>query len=198
VTTGDIVIEPLTANRWPDLCTLFGRGGANSGCWCMWWRLRAADWTAGAGAAAREPGGNRDAFENVVRSGAPVGLLAYRDGVPVGWCAVAPREAYPRILRSTTIAPLDPHERGVWSVSCFFINRRHRGTGLAHALLTAAVTLAKEQGAITVEGYPVETGDVRGASGDFFTGTPGLYAAAGFNREDRPNPGKRFVMRRPA
>lgn len=112
-------IEPLDRTRWDDLVTLFGRGGASSGCWCMWWRLRAKDWSAGAGTAARDPVcGNKAAFEAVVADGEPTGLLAYDDGVPVGWCAVAPRSAYPRLLRSTTIGPLDPDEPGVWSVSC--------------------------------------------------------------------------------
>src|SRR6185437_5757736 len=116
--------EELDAARWPDLCTLFGPGGANSGCWCMWWRLPAKEWSAGAGRAAREPEtGNRAKFERVVADGETSGLLAYRAGAPVGWVAVAPRSAYPRILRSPTIAPLVADEPGVWSISCFFVAR---------------------------------------------------------------------------
>ncbi|MFP5220586.1 MAG: hypothetical protein ACLGIG_12820 [Actinomycetes bacterium] len=38
--------EPVTADRWDDLVTLFGPSGAYSGCWCTWWRLGAAEWTA--------------------------------------------------------------------------------------------------------------------------------------------------------
>lgn len=190
-----LTIEPLTQERWPDLCALFGRGGANSGCWCMWWRLPAAGWSAGAGAAAREPGGNREAFEHVVAGGEPVGLLAYREGAPVGWCAVAPRAAYPRLLRSRTVAPLAPDEPGVWSITCFFINRTHRGAGVGHALLAAAVAWAKERGATTVEGYPVDAGGVRSAAGDFFTGTVSQFAQAGFTSQPRPKSGKRIVMR---
>ncbi|HKE65756.1 MAG TPA: GNAT family N-acetyltransferase [Micromonosporaceae bacterium] len=190
-------IEPLDSARWPDLCTLFGPGGANSGCWCMWWRLRAKDWSAGAGAAAREPEtGNKARFERIVASGERTGLLAYVDGAPAGWCAVAPREAYPRLLRSTTIAPTHPDEPGVWSVSCFFIGRKHRRAGLAHTLLDAAVGWAAEHGARVVEGYPVETGGVRSASGDYFTGTVGQFKRAGFAAQPNPNPGKRIVMRR--
>jgi GNAT superfamily N-acetyltransferase len=190
-------IEPLDHERWDDLAALFGRGGANSGCWCMWWRLSAKDWSAGAGAAARDPvHGNRAAFEDVVAGGEPTGLLAYDDGASVGWCAVAPRSAYPRLLRSTTIAPLDPDEVGVWSVSCFFIKRSHRAHGLGHALLAAAVDWATEQGASVVEGYPVETDGARRGSGDFFTGTVRQFERAGFAREPRSSTGRRVVMRR--
>ncbi len=31
-------------------------------------------------------------------SGTTSGLVGYLDGEPVGWCAVAPRTAYPRLL----------------------------------------------------------------------------------------------------
>ncbi|HEU0238963.1 MAG TPA: GNAT family N-acetyltransferase [Micromonosporaceae bacterium] len=99
-------------------------------------------------------------------------------------------------MRSTTIAPTDPDEPGVWSVSCFFIGRKHRRAGLAHALLDAAVGWAAEHGARVVEGYPVETGGVRSASGDYFTGTVGQFKRAGFAAQPNPNPGKRIVMRR--
>ena len=198
MTAGDLTIEPLDAQRWPDLCTLFGRGGANSGCWCLWWRLPASQWSAGAGKAAHDPEtGNEARFERIVASGETTGLLAYRAGVPVGWVAVAPRSAYPRILRSPTIAPLDPDEPGVWSVSCFFINRHHRGAGVAGDLLDAAVAFAAEHGATAVEGYPAETGGARGASGDYFTGTVNQFARAGFAVQERAKPGKRIVMRRP-
>jgi GNAT superfamily N-acetyltransferase len=190
-------IEPLDRPRWDDLVTLFGRGGANSGCWCMWWRLRAKEWSAGAGAAAHDPVcGNKAAFEAVVTGGEPTGLLAYDDGLAVGWCAVAPRPAYPRLLRSTTIAPLDPDEAGVWSVSCFFVKRSHRARGLGHTMLAAAIDWATEQGASVIEGYPVETDGARHSSGDFFTGTVSQFERAGFVREPRPSTGRRVVMRR--
>jgi len=195
--TRAIDIQPLDAARWPDLCALFGRNGANSGCWCMWWRMSANEWSAGARAAANEAGtGTRAAFERVVAAGGPTGLLAYRDGTAVGWCAVAPRTDYPRLLRSPTIAPAIPDEPGVWSVTCFFVNRQHRRGGLGHLLLDAAVRYASDAGATAVEGYPVDTGGVRGSSGDYFTGTVDQFRRAGFTLVPRPKPGKRVVMRR--
>src|SRR5215470_19800865 len=101
-----ITIEPMDASRWDDLCTLFGPAGASSGCWCMYWRLPSKEWSAGTGSAAREPvTGNKAKFERLVTSGEPTGLLAYVDAEPAGWCAVAPRPAFPRLLRSTTLAP---------------------------------------------------------------------------------------------
>jgi GNAT superfamily N-acetyltransferase len=44
---------------------------------------------------------------------------------------------------------------GVWSVTCFFVRRDHRGKGLSGRMLDAAVELARRSGARTVESYPV-------------------------------------------
>jgi len=163
----------------------------------MYWRLPSKEWTAGNGSAARDPvNGNKVKFERVVASGEPTGLLAYVDGAPAGWVAVAPRDAFPRVFRSTTVAPLDPDEAGVWSVNCFFVARRYRRSGLASDLLTAAVTWAKENGAASVEGYPVLPAMVRGNAGDYYTGTVGQFEKAGFVLQPRENTLRRVVMRR--
>ena len=180
-------VLPVTPGRFADLEALFGSNGANSGCWCMWWRIPAKEWTANGNA------GNHAALAGAVHSGEPVGLLAYDGGTPVGWVAVAPRYRYPRLLRSTTLHLAPDDEPGVWSVTCFYIHRRHRRSGVAAALLAAAVDHAA--GAI-VEGYPVDTGDTRRPSGDLFTGTVPLFTRAGFHVHARPASGRRVVMRR--
>lgn len=181
-----IDIRPLSAGEWPDLCALFGRNGANSGCWCMWWRVSASEWAVGNDA-------NREAFHDIVDSAEPTGLLAYDDGVPVGWCAVAPRPVYPRILRSPRLKPTDSDEPGVWSVTCFYIKRSHRRQGLRAELLDAAVDYAGRMGAAVVEGYPVDTREK--PSGDLFTGTVDLFLRVGFT-EHLARGGRRVVMRK--
>ena len=179
-------IVPLTPDRFADLERLFGPNGANSGCWCMWWRVAAKDWKAA---------DNHDGLAAAVDRGEPVGLLAYAADDPVGWTAVAPRPAYPRLLRSQTLRLAPADEPGVWSVTCFYIHRRHRRGGVAAALLSAAVDHAKAQGATAVEGYPVDTAGEPRPSGDLFTGTVALFARAGFHEHARPASGKRVVMR---
>jgi hypothetical protein len=190
VTGLDIV--PVDAERLADVVTLFGSNGANSGCWCMWFRLPAKEWSANGNA------GNRAAFTAAVHSGEPVGLLAYLDGSPAGWTAVAPRPAYRRLLRSPTLRPDPPDDLDVWSVTCFFINRYRRRTGIAAALLDAAVGYAGRGGARIIEGYPVDTCGGPRASGDLYTGTVPLFTRAGFVEYRRPDSGNRIVMRRPA
>jgi GNAT superfamily N-acetyltransferase len=179
-------IFPLTPDRWADLEQLFGERGASSGCWCMWWRVAAKDWENDAGA------GNRRAFRAVVKNGPAPGLLAYFDRQPVGWVAIALRDDYPRLNRSTKLKPVD--DTPVWSVTCFYIDRLYRGTGVAGTLLAAAVDHAHAHGATAVEGYPIDPGDGRAANASAFTGVLDMFRAAGFDEIARR--GGRPVLRR--
>ena len=187
----ELEIHPLTPDRWDDLVTVFDRPGDAKGCWCMFYRVRGRDferlWGAGAKAAFRE----------VVEEGPPPGLLAYRDGYPVGWCAVAPREAYPRVLRSRVVGPLDDDETGCWSIVCFYVAREGRRGGVAAALLEAAVVYAAEHGATTVEGYPKDTAGATRHANEMFVGSMSMFAEAGFTEAGRRSL-TRPIMRRAA
>jgi len=110
-----VAIHPLTPARWNDLVRLFGPRGAVEGCWCMWPRLVASEYRRRRGAP------NRRAFHRLVESGHPPGVLAYVDGEPAGWCAIAPRHRLARLERSRVMAAVD--DKPVWSVTCFFIGR---------------------------------------------------------------------------
>ena len=114
-----ITRRPATPSRWRDVERLFGARGACAGCWCMWPRLPGAEFARGRGT------GNKRALRWLVSGGACPGIIAYRGGQPVGWCAVAPREQYGRLERSRVMARVD--ERPVWSVVCFFVAREARG-----------------------------------------------------------------------
>jgi GNAT superfamily N-acetyltransferase len=173
----DFTVRPLTPARWPDLEQLFGERGASSGCWCMWWRIAAKEWEHNAGA------GNRAAFRRVVASGPAPGLLAYEGGAPVGWVAVAPRSAYPRLNRSPKLRAED--DTPVWAVTCFSIDRHARGSGVAGTLLAAAVEHARAAGAAAIEGYPIDPagGTVTNAAAS--TGVLDMFRAAGFEEIER-------------
>jgi GNAT superfamily N-acetyltransferase len=190
----DLAIHPLTPERWPDLVTLFGPRGACAGCWCTWWRLSKPEWTAGKGE------GNRRRQERYVKAGNVAGLLAYVGGEPVGWVAIEPREAYPRLARSRTLAPVD--DTPVWSITCFFVARPHRGKGLTRALVEEAVRHARSRGARVVEAYPVELGK-HVADAWVYTGAASTFRALGFEEvarrsRTRPIVRKATGRRRPA
>jgi GNAT superfamily N-acetyltransferase len=128
------------------------------------------------------------ALECLVRQGTPVGILAYANGEPVGWCSVAPRETYGALERYRALPRID--DVPVWSVVCFFVDRRVRGQGLTLGLLKAAVAYARSQGAKVIEGYPVEPG-MRLYT---YMGSPSTFRKAGF-RDVTPAGQARQVMR---
>lgn len=178
--------HPLTPDRWPDLAVLFGPRGASAGCWCMWWRQTRGEFDAGRGA------GNQRAFQTLVTAGAPPGILAYAADDPVGWCAIAPREDYPRLARSRVLKPVD--DRAVWSVTCFFVTPAWRRRGVTRQLLKAAVRFARSRGARIVEGYPVDVGATY-PDAFAYTGFTSAFRAAGFAEVARRSP-TRPIMRR--
>ena len=165
-------VHPLTPKRWPDLEVLFGPRGAVGGCWCMWWRLKRSDFDQKRGS------GTKRAFKKIVASGAEPGLLAYVAGRPIGWCAVAPREAYPVLDRSPVLKRVD--DQPAWSITCFFIARPYRRQGVTVALLKAAVAYAASHGARIVEGYPVEPKKDSMPEVYAFTGMASAFRKTGF------------------
>jgi GNAT superfamily N-acetyltransferase len=144
----DLEVHWADAGRWDDLERLFGPRGACAGCWCQWWKLPRREWEAGKGDS------NRAALREQVASGEPIGLIGYLNGAPVGWCAIAPRAAYPVLERSRPLARVD--DQPVWSITCLFVLRGARRQGFSTALIRAASRAAFERGATIVEGYPVE------------------------------------------
>ncbi len=179
-------IHAVTADRWTDMETLFERRGPRGGhrnapaygCWCMYWRDRAVE----------HGEQKKRAMKEIVRSGREPGLLAYQDGEPVGWVAVAPRKEYTPLLRS---AQYRPREDGggpdVWSIVCFTIDRQARRRGIASALLDAAVEHAFAQGASSVEAYPHVANSLD------YMGHTALFSRAGFGHVREAN--KRAVVR---
>lgn len=182
-----LAIVPASPDRWPDVERLFGPRGACGGCWCMWPRLRGTDFNRLKG----QP--NRLAFQALVEGGSEPGVLAYAAGQPAGWCAVAPRAAYPRLGRGLTLP--DSLEPGVWSIVCLFVARPYRRKGLSVALIQAAVDLAAAHGARLVEAYPVEPRTANVPAAFAWMGLAAAYQHAGFGEAGRPT-GKRPVLRR--
>ncbi|MGE5672649.1 MAG: GNAT family N-acetyltransferase [Mycobacterium leprae] len=176
----------VTPERWSDLESLFGSRGACGGCWCMSWRhpTRAAF-------EAAQGQENHDLFQAVVASGEVPGLLAYAEGKPVGWCAVAPRSAYPRLEKMRVLKGTDG--AGVWAISCLFVAKGHRRMGISRALIRAAVEHARTCGARVVEAYPTEP--KQELPGPFlFTGLASAFRQEGFTEVARRGE-TRLVMR---
>ncbi|SRR6266540_510102 len=172
----ELSFHPLTQNLWRDFEILFGTNGACGGCWCMFWKLRGKAFTANTGDTLRQM------QKSIVDSKVVPGLIAYADGYPVGWVAVGPRNAYPKLAHSRVLLPVD--NKDVWSVTCFFVAKNYRRKGMTVELLKAAVDHVKQQGGKIVEGYPVDTQKEMPAP-FIYTGIVSAFQKAGFKEVAR-------------
>lgn len=146
----NIHFKELRPESWSAMERLFGPNGACGGCWCMWWRVENRKvWNNVKGVRAKEM------FRNLIQKGKAHGVLAFAGDEPVGWCSFGPRADFPGLDRVQAYKRDDTGD--VWSVTCFFINRRWRGKGLARGLLKAAVEAMRKHGVKIVEGYPITT-----------------------------------------
>jgi GNAT superfamily N-acetyltransferase len=160
--------RPVTAERLADLERFSAAHGKFRYCSCMRWRMASSEY----GRSDRE--GRAAALAELVCQETPVGVLAYLQDEPVGWCSIAPRESYAALERYAALAR--PDDAPVWSLVCFFVDRHVRRRGVTLGLLQAAVKYAVAQGARIIEGYPVQPG-----SGLYtYMGSPGIFEKAGF------------------
>lgn len=171
MSTGKLCFEPLDPSNWKLFQDLFGDKGACGGCWCMHWRLTNKEFLKNKGS------GNKSLMKRLAAV-FPPGIIARYDDEAIGWCAIAPRTEYKRLETSRILQPVDDNE--VWSISCFYIRKDHRRTGLSVKLIKAAVGFAKKHGAQIIEANPLDP--QKGKSPDAFawTGISTSFIKAGF------------------
>jgi GNAT superfamily N-acetyltransferase len=180
--------KPLSPETWPDLVDLFGTHGASSGCWCMFFRMPRKEFHS------TDPEEHRKMFEQVAKSGAPAGLLAYDGEKAVGWCAVAPRTEYTAIVQSRLYQPVD--DQPIWSLTCFFIRRGFRHKGVSRFLIARAIEYARDHGAAAVEAYPMMHTGSKVQEASAYTGFDTVFADLGFELIENRS-GKHPIMRYP-
>lgn len=184
--TGDqqsLDFKPVTMERWDDFEKLFGPNGAYAGCWCMWWRSKRSEFER------RQGAGNRKVMKEIVSSGMVPGILGYKDGQPVAWCSVAPREDYGSLNRSPVLKRLD--DTRVWSIVCFYVGKEYRKGGMMVALIRGAIDYVRSKGGKVVEAYPtLPKKDVRMPPVSSFMGLPSAFEKVGFVEVARPSDSK--------
>lgn len=116
------------------------------------------------------------------------GLLAYRDGLVVGWCNAAPR----LLLDAYADEPI-PEAGHVGQIACFVVAREQRRSGVARELLEQACAMLRDQGLRVAEANPSRDAATDAAN---HYGPLALYLSAGF-RVVRERDDGLVVVRRP-
>ena len=136
----------------------------------------------------------RGLFRGRVEAGPPPGLLAFRDGDPVGGAQVGPRSDVPgwngarRLTAPTPDAPAD--DSRVWGISCFVTRAGCRRQGIATALLEGAIGWASKNGAWVLDACPVDT-DANRPPISLYHGVASSFRRAGFREVARRRPAGR-------
>jgi GNAT superfamily N-acetyltransferase len=198
----DLTIIPANEATWADLAAIFGTTGASGRCNCQWFKTQGRQWDRTTDeqrrARLREQANCDDPGAT-----STTGLVAYlkegTEDVPVGWVAVEPRTAYPRLLGKPTVwkgRPGEDHQdAGVWSVTCFVVRTGYRGRGISYALAAATIPYARANGARALEGYAMRTQPGKQVTwGELYVGAVQVYTEAGFTEVSSPSV-RRVVMR---
>jgi GNAT superfamily N-acetyltransferase len=192
-----VTVVPANEASRADLRAVFGTADYSGRCNCQRFKVRGWLWTE------LTDEQRRDRLYQQTRCGEPgagstSGLVGYLDGEPVGWVAVQPRTAYPKLATGRIVwrgRAEDKQDDTVWAVTCFVVRKGFRKRGLTYPLAAATVGYARGQGARAVEGYPMRTEPGKETTwGELHVGSVQVFAEAGFREVSTPSL-RRVVMR---
>jgi GNAT superfamily N-acetyltransferase len=189
MTNAPIEVRALSSEMLPDFLAFFDREAfadnpkwAFCYCQCMYVDHSKVEWKS------RTAHENRAAACERIGGGRMQGLLAYRNGAPVGWCNAAPRE----MLDAFEDEP-DPDAGQLGQITCFVVAKAHRRSGVATALLEAACAQLKAQGLSVAEASPQKEPSSDAQAHD---GPLNMYLAAGFEVHRSDDDGTVYVRRK--
>lgn len=165
---------PLDGSTWDAFAELMERNnGVFGGCWCIGFHpergQRGLD--------------HRAAKEDRVRTDRAHAALVFDDrGLAQGWCQFGSPEELPNI-KHRRVYDKEPPPLPDWRITCFYVDTKHRGQGIARAALGGALDQIAERGGGLVEAIPEVTAG-RQAHGRFlFSATVELFEDYGFTRQ---------------
>lgn len=172
----EYVCRELDATTWDAFSDLIAKNnGIWGGCWCMAFHEEGI----GKHKSAEQ---NRLEKEARVHDGRAHAALVFHGDTVVGWCQYGRSdEVCLKHKFKKTYYPgmqLEPD----WRITCFFVDRKHRGKGVASRALSAALLSIAAAGGGVVEAYPEDL-DGRAFSSSFiYLGTTSMFEKLGFER----------------
>jgi len=186
VTQPTYTVLPLDAASWDEFAELVERNnGVFGGCWCMGYHPEGC-WSGL---------DNRTLKEQRVLSGeAHAALVLDSDGRAQGWCQYGSPDELSRI-KHRRIYEKDAPPQPDWRITCFYVDTKHRRSGVARAALEGALDQIAEAGGGLVEAYPQDTGGKKVTASFLYSLTRSHFERAGFSY-DRPKGKNHCVMRK--
>jgi GNAT superfamily N-acetyltransferase len=153
--------------------------GVWGGCWCMEFHAEGAERSA-----------RRSEMKACrVREGTAHAALVYAacadaaagDATCIGWCQFGSPDELPRIKHKRAYEA-DLERLPDWRITCFFVDKAHRGQGVASAALEGALHQIARLGGGVVESYPENVAGRKVSSSFLHNGSVSLFERHGFAR----------------
>jgi GNAT superfamily N-acetyltransferase len=166
-------VVPLDASTWDQFAELVERNnGIYGGCWCIGYhpecKLRGVSYKA-------------LKKERVCSGRAHHAMVVDEDGAAQGWAQWGDIDELSNIKHSRGYNE-DPPPPPDWRITCIFVDKKHRGQGIARLALKGALKQIAGQGGGLVEAISEVTAG-RQAQGRFlFSGSVELFEEFGFQR----------------
>jgi len=170
-------VRELSVRTLSDFETLAIKQG---GCWCIFYQ-RANPLHPGT-TSEEWKRRNRSDKRALVRRGRSHAILVYEGRTPVGWCQYGGQEELPRIDARRTYRKVAPPvaDKKLWRITCFFVDPKFRGRGVAKFALRAALDSIGNKGGGVVEAYPVASPKMAAVPEWRWFGTPDMFRKEGF------------------
>ncbi len=166
-------VRSLDPSTWDAFAELVERNnGVFGGCWCVGWHPEGC----------RSAAENRATKEERVRADAShAAVVLDGDGLAQGWCQYGSPQELPRIKHRREYdkdAPPLPD----WRITCFYVDPKHRGQGVARAALEGALDQIAQAGGGLVEAIPEVTAGRQTPGRFLFSASVELFEEYGFRR----------------
>jgi hypothetical protein len=179
-------IKPLDTNTWDAFARLLERhNGVFGGCWCTYFHTFHGEKTFDAE-------DNRALKKRLVEDGRAHAALVFDGDEAVAWAQYGSPDELPNIQHRKEYEATST-EVPDYRITCIFVDKKHRKSGVTAIALGGAVDLIAKAGGGVVEGYPHDTDDGRKVS-VLYNATRSLYERAGFSYI-RPKGLRNCVMR---
>ena len=183
-----LTTKVLDKSTWPDFERLAeANNGVWGGCWCMWYH--GEDPTRDDTAEAR-----RAAKACRVREGRAHAALVFEGASCVGWCQFGSPQELPRIHNQRAYIRANPGKAD-WRITCFFVGKDNRGSGVATAALNGALEQIRSLGGGRVEAFPEDTEGRKASAAFLFNGSVSMFERHGFQRAQQIGKHKWVVCR---
>jgi len=183
------VIKPLTAETFPAWLALAQKhNGVWGGCWCSYFHGDTAD-------TVKSEYDGPTFKRRLVDEGVAHAALVFDGDAAIAWCEYGSPEELPNIYHRKQYDAGEANP-APWRITCFFVDRDYRRSGVAYEALEGALQLIARAGGGEVVTFAnhLEPG-TRTSSSFLHNGTQAMFEKAGFTFER--NIGKnKTVMRK--